>query len=81
MDRTSLIYLNVWLKDTASFCYFLVKVSEQILSIINTRISIPIKEHNLLIGMPTDSCKTWSPKTTWVLSTGNSSMLLMFASE
>jgi hypothetical protein len=30
IDRTSSIYVNVWLKDKVDFCYYLVIVSEQI---------------------------------------------------
>ena len=46
IDRTSSIYLNVWLKDTASFCYYPVTVSEQKLPHMNIRINPLTKGHN-----------------------------------
>jgi hypothetical protein len=44
------MYLNVWLKDRASFfCYFPVAVSEQILPHMNIRKSLHIREYQICV--------------------------------
>jgi hypothetical protein len=79
-DRTSSIYLNVWLKDMTSILLLSCN------SFWTNYASYEYKNNSVNkgaqfvpIGIPTDSWKAWSPKTTKILYTRKPSIPLMSA--
>jgi hypothetical protein len=66
VDRTSLIYVNVWLKDTASFFVIILQQFLKKNVLYEYKNKSAIKGAQLMpIVLPTNCWKTWSPKTTY----------------
>jgi hypothetical protein len=82
IDMTSSIYLNVWLKDTASFLLLFRNSFWTNFASYNYKNKSANKGAQFVpIGMPTDCWKTWSPKTTLILSTRKQNIPLLSTSK